>query len=193
MLTVLVDEHADGDAAGVETVQEVLDVVVSNGILLAKDVFVLNYSLSHGGDHLVVPVPDVLQDLHKPGHWWVQERKVQKVRLEGKEVKVILSSSACFFLCVCLHSRLKDTLVIGVLVQELQDLHQALDVPEGTHTETRESHLTVADTDIHTSNPLQPGSYTGTFHRASKTETHRKREREREKRKHSHPSPDLTC
>ena len=57
---MLVDEHADGDAAGVEAVQEVLDVVVRNSILLAESIFVLNYSLSHGGDHLVVPVPDGL-------------------------------------------------------------------------------------------------------------------------------------
>lgn len=57
---MLVDEHADGDAAGIEAVQEVLDVMVSNGILLAKGIFVFNYSLSHGGDHVVVPVPDGL-------------------------------------------------------------------------------------------------------------------------------------
>lgn len=57
---MLVDEHADGDAAGVEAVQEVLHVVVGNGILLAEGIFVLNYSLSHGGNHFVVAVPDGL-------------------------------------------------------------------------------------------------------------------------------------
>lgn len=66
-LTVLIDEHADGDAAGVETVQEVLDVVVGDGVLLAEGLFELDDPLSHGGHHLVVPVPDGLQDLHKPG------------------------------------------------------------------------------------------------------------------------------
>lgn len=55
---MLIDEHADGDAAGVEAVQEVLDVVVSDGILLAKGILVLNDSLSHCGDHLVVAVPN---------------------------------------------------------------------------------------------------------------------------------------
>lgn len=60
LLTVLVDEHADGDAAGVEAVQEVLDVVVCYRVILAIGIFVLNHSLSHGGDHLIVPVSDGL-------------------------------------------------------------------------------------------------------------------------------------
>lgn len=55
---MLVDEHTDGDAAGVKTVQEVLDVVVSDGVLLAISIFILNYSLSHGGNHLIVAVSD---------------------------------------------------------------------------------------------------------------------------------------
>lgn len=55
---MLVDEHSYGDAAGVKTVQEVLDVVVSDGVLLAEGVFVLDHTLSHGGNHLVVAVPD---------------------------------------------------------------------------------------------------------------------------------------
>lgn len=63
---MLVDEHADGDAAGVEAVQEVLDVVVGDGVLLAERVFVLDHSLSHGGNDLIVAVPDGLQDLHEP-------------------------------------------------------------------------------------------------------------------------------
>lgn len=63
---MLVDEHADGDAASVEAVQEVLDVVVGDGVLLAEGVFVLDHSLSHGGNNLVVAIPDGLQDLHKP-------------------------------------------------------------------------------------------------------------------------------
>lgn len=67
LLTVLVDEHAYGDAAGVKAVQEILDIVASDGILLTKGIFVFNDSLSHSGDHLIVPVPDHLQDLHKPG------------------------------------------------------------------------------------------------------------------------------
>lgn len=58
LLTVLVDEHSYGDTAGVETVQEVLDVVVSNGVLVAEGVLVLDHALSHGGNHLVVAVPD---------------------------------------------------------------------------------------------------------------------------------------
>lgn len=66
LLTVLVDKHSYGDAAGVETVQEILDVVVGDGVLLGEGVLVLDHPLSHGGDHLVVAVPDGFQDLHKP-------------------------------------------------------------------------------------------------------------------------------
>lgn len=118
---MLVDEHADGDAAGVKAVQEVLDVVVGRSVLLAEGIFVLDHSLSHGGDHLVVAVPDDLQNLHKPGEkgeW----RRISKFRLETqiRENNVILSSSAHVFV---LHLRFEDSLVIRVLVQELQDLH----------------------------------------------------------------------
>lgn len=74
---MLVDDHADGDAAGVEAVQEVLDVVVGDGVrLLAKGVFVLDDALSHGGNHLVVPVPDRLQHLHKPDEGGEAKKKV---------------------------------------------------------------------------------------------------------------------
>lgn len=55
---MLVDEHSYGDAAGVKAVQEVLDVVVGNGVLLAEAVLVLDHTLSHGGNHLVVAVSD---------------------------------------------------------------------------------------------------------------------------------------
>lgn len=37
-----------------------------------------------------------------------------------------------------LHSRFEDSLVVGVLVQKLQDLHQALGVPK--RTQAQESH-----------------------------------------------------
>ena len=84
-LTMLVDEHADGDAAGVETVQEVLNVVVSDSVLLAKGLFVLDDSLSHGGDHLVVSVPDGLQDLHIPGMMGVGRSEGQNQNPEKNE------------------------------------------------------------------------------------------------------------
>lgn len=94
-LTVLVDEHADGDAAGVEAVQEVLDVVVGDGVLLAVGLFVLDDPLSHGGNHLVVSVPDGLQDLHKPGDLVCQRaterrRRSRKRREERKKTAMRL-------------------------------------------------------------------------------------------------------
>jgi len=56
-LTVLVDQHADGDAAQVEAVQEVLNVLVGDRVL-GEGLLVLDDSLGHGGHHLIVPVPD---------------------------------------------------------------------------------------------------------------------------------------
>lgn len=70
-LTVLVDEHADRDTTHVESVQEVLDVLASDRVL-AKGVFVLNDALRHSGHHIIVPVPNGLQGLNKPG---ARERK----------------------------------------------------------------------------------------------------------------------
>ena len=64
-LTVLVDEHAYGDAAHVEAVQEVLDVLAGDRVL-SEGVFVLDDALGHGWHHVVVSVPDGLQGLHKP-------------------------------------------------------------------------------------------------------------------------------
>lgn len=55
---MLVHEHACGDAAHVEAVQEVLNVLVGDGVH-AKSLLVLHHPLSHGGHHVVMPVPDV--------------------------------------------------------------------------------------------------------------------------------------
>lgn len=59
---MLVYEHAYGDTAHVETVQEVLDVLVGDRIH-AKRLFVLHHPLSHCGNHIVVPVSNVDQSL----------------------------------------------------------------------------------------------------------------------------------
>lgn len=64
-LTVLVDEHADGDAAQVEAVQEVLDVLVGHGVVPVR-LLVLDDPLRHGGDDVVVPVPDRHQRVREP-------------------------------------------------------------------------------------------------------------------------------
>ena len=65
VLTVLVDEHTDGYSAHVEAVQEVLDVLVGDWIL-GEGFFVLYDTLGHGWHHIVVPVPDSHQGIHKP-------------------------------------------------------------------------------------------------------------------------------
>lgn len=63
--TVLVDEHADGDAAGVEAVQEVLDVLVGDRVL-GEHLLVLDDALGHRRDHVVVSVPDGDQGVDEP-------------------------------------------------------------------------------------------------------------------------------
>lgn len=61
---MLVHEHACRDAAHVEPIQEVLNVLVGDWVH-AKGVLVLHHTLSHGGHHVVVPIPDVHQGLCK--------------------------------------------------------------------------------------------------------------------------------
>lgn len=63
---MLVDEHAYGDAAHVEAVQEVLDVLVDHRVH-AEGLLVLHHALRHGGHHVVVSVADVHQCLGEAG------------------------------------------------------------------------------------------------------------------------------
>lgn len=62
---MLVDKHADRYTAHVETVQEVLNVLVGDWVL-AEHRLVLNDALCHGGHYVIVPVPDIHQGVHKP-------------------------------------------------------------------------------------------------------------------------------
>lgn len=62
---MLVDEHADGDPAEVEAVQEVLNVLVGHRVI-AIGVLVLQHSLCHGGHYVIVPVPDGDQGIGEP-------------------------------------------------------------------------------------------------------------------------------
>lgn len=61
---MLVDEHAERDAIGVEAVEEILDVAADKGVK-AKLLLVLDDSLSHGGNHIVVTVADLDQELQE--------------------------------------------------------------------------------------------------------------------------------
>lgn len=65
MLTVLVDEHSDGYPAQVQTVQEILNILISDRIL-TKYFFIFNHTLGHSGYNIIVPVSDVDQSIHKP-------------------------------------------------------------------------------------------------------------------------------
>lgn len=64
LLTVLVDEHADRDAAHVEAVQEILDILVGDRVLW-EDLFIFDDALGHGWHHIVVPVSDGDQGVYK--------------------------------------------------------------------------------------------------------------------------------
>lgn len=66
---MLVDEHPDRDAAHVEAVQEVLDILVGYRVL-AEGLFVLNDALGHGWHDIVVSVSDGHQGVNEP----VEER-----------------------------------------------------------------------------------------------------------------------
>lgn len=61
---MLVDEHAEGDAVGVEAVEEVLHVAADGGVK-AELLLVLDDSLGHGGNHVVVTVTDLNQELQE--------------------------------------------------------------------------------------------------------------------------------
>lgn len=63
---MLVDEHAEGDAVGVEAVEEILNVAADGGVK-AEPLPVLHHPLRHGGNDVVVPVADLDQELQETG------------------------------------------------------------------------------------------------------------------------------
>lgn len=62
--TVLVDQHAERDPVGVKAVQEVLNVGAGKGVE-AELLLVLDHALGHGGNHVIVPVPDLDKNLQE--------------------------------------------------------------------------------------------------------------------------------
>lgn len=70
---MLVDEHADRNAAEVEAVQEILDVLVGHWVVAIR-VLVLQHTLGHGGHDIIVAVPDGDQSFGEPvegGEGWM--------------------------------------------------------------------------------------------------------------------------
>ncbi len=65
MLTVLVNEHSDWYPAQVETVQKILNILISDWIL-TKYFFIFNHTLGHSWYNIIVPVSDVDQSIYKP-------------------------------------------------------------------------------------------------------------------------------
>lgn len=60
--TVLVDEHAERNAVGVEAVKKVLYIAADEGVK-TKLLFVFDDTLGHSGHHVIVPAPNLNQDL----------------------------------------------------------------------------------------------------------------------------------
>lgn len=61
-LTVLVEEHSDGNPAHVEPIQKILHVLAGDGVGTVG-LFKLHHTLSHGGHHVIVSVPDLNHSL----------------------------------------------------------------------------------------------------------------------------------
>ena len=61
---MLVDEHAKGDSVSIEPIQEVLNVAADKRVK-PKLLLVLNHPLGHGGNHVIVSVPDLDENLQE--------------------------------------------------------------------------------------------------------------------------------
>lgn len=72
---MLVDEHAEGDAACEEAVQEVLHIAADEGVE-AELLLVLNDPLGQGGDHVVVTVTDIDQELQEAAKGWGEKKAI---------------------------------------------------------------------------------------------------------------------
>lgn len=55
---MLVNEHAKRDPIGVKAVQEILNIAADEWVK-AKLLLVLNHPLGHGGNHVIMSVPDL--------------------------------------------------------------------------------------------------------------------------------------
>jgi hypothetical protein len=73
----LVDEHAEGYAVGVETVQKVLDVTADEGVK-AKLLLVLYNPLGHGRDHVIMTITDLNQQLQETERERARERERER-------------------------------------------------------------------------------------------------------------------
>lgn len=60
--TVLVDEHAERNSVGVEAIKKVLHIVADEGVK-TKLLFEFDDTLGHSGHYVIVPVPNLNQDL----------------------------------------------------------------------------------------------------------------------------------
>lgn len=112
---MLVEQHPDGYPAHIETIQEVLNVLADNRVRAVR-LLVLHHSLSHGGNHIVVPVSDVYNRICETESR--HERSVNVINNKGW-VKI----RQCFNLLMC------DFLIFCISVSELQDLLETLHVP----------------------------------------------------------------
>lgn len=57
LLTVLVEQHPDGDPAHVETIKKILNILADDWVCAVR-LLVLHNSLSHGGNDIIVSISD---------------------------------------------------------------------------------------------------------------------------------------
>lgn len=62
MLTVLVEQHPDGNPAHVEAIQKILNILADDGICAVR-LLVLHNALSHGGNDIIVAISDIYHSI----------------------------------------------------------------------------------------------------------------------------------
>lgn len=85
---MLVDEHADRDAAHVEAVQKVLDILVGYWVL-GEGLFVFDDTLGHSRHDIVVPVSDGNQGINKSAEEGRKHIQLLLILLHVQEISII--------------------------------------------------------------------------------------------------------
>lgn len=120
-LTVLVEQHPDWYPAHVETIQEILNVLADDRVRAVR-LLVLHDALSHGGDDIVVSVPDFY---HR-----VCETKQRQKDIDDKTTHSHKRNEARLHCVrVLIRSLVCDFFIIRVFVFELENLLKTLHVP----------------------------------------------------------------
>lgn len=118
LLTVLVEQHPDGYPAHVETIQEILNVLADDRVR-AVGLLVLDDSLSHGGNDIIVSISDFY---HRVCETKQKTRRLQR-SMQNKTDPVVCK--------VFIHSLVCHFFTVRVFVFELENFLKTLHVPAG--------------------------------------------------------------